>query len=971
MLKYIGQRLQLKIVLVVAFTLLIPTALISVYSDVITTNELLRTADAKNLQYVKSQSANVLQALAEGDRDVLYLSQAPATRRYVGTLSGTSDDMAKTFLASQVKLFLDDNATYQSVYILDRTGQELFGIENANSVLSIVSGDNLENQASQPYFIEALRLAGQPYIADPDLKTTHKKLDFPYVPVERFSLVLYSEDGGLAGVIVLTAHTEAILQAETAQNSDGIGYVFDDDGNYLWNPDATKLYGQILKTGITFKKDQLHDDKIITEQSTGTLFSSQDQPDTLQAFTSILIPNRDNVHWYFVYQQKLSNVFAQIYNARLVIVALATITLLIALVLAWLITRNIVLPVRQLAVAAGSISRGEWDVPIPEVKTADEIGKLTAAFERMSKELKALYSNLEERVIARTSELETVAKVSGTAAALLDMEQLLETVAELTKSSFQLYHTQIYLLDESGENLVLAVSSGEVGKQMLTQQRIIPLNVEKSVAARAARSGQGLVVNDANADSEFLFDALLPNTHSEMAIPLKIADKLLGILDLQSDQIDRFKESELRVMGILGDQIAVAVQNAYLYKHQVESAKQLALAQQKAEQANKAKSLFLSNMSHELRTPLNVVIGYTSSMLDRPTMYNNELLPAIYAKDIQLIKDNGYHLMGLINDILDLSKIEAGKLDLNVKAFDLHDILRGVIATSVGLVKDKPVQINSDFSVHWPLVLADDVRVRQIILNLMSNAVKFTEQGSVTLRVSVEGEFVRISVTDTGIGIPEHALATIFDRFQQAEQDTSRIYGGTGLGLDISKTLVEMQGGTMMFLSTVGAGSTFSFTLPIADSTTRTSAPIESGITSTSQVFSGNPELNVAWTVMVVEDETSHTDLLRRTLESADYMVIATNDSKEAVGMALGVLPDTILLDIHRSNIDVWSVLESLAANPQTAAIPIIVCAIDQEKERAQSLGVRSFLSKPLNANQILEAVKNVRSLQSFSSKGS
>src|SRR5450432_238359 len=274
-----------------------------------------------------------------------------------------------------------------------------------------------------------------------------------------------------------------------------------------------------------------------------------------------------------------------------------------------------------------------------------------------------------------------------------------------------------------------------------------------------------------------------------MAIPLKIADKLLGILDLQSDQIDRFKESELRVMGILGDQIAVAVQNAYLYKHQVESAKQLALAQQKAEQANKAKSLFLSNMSHELRTPLNVVIGYTSSMLDRPTMYNNEVLPTIYAKDIQLIKDNGYHLMGLINDILDLSKIEAGKLDLNVKAFDLHDILRGVIATSVGLVKDKPVQINSDFSDQWPLVLADDVRVRQIILNLMSNAVKFTEQGSVTLRVSVEGNFVRISVTDTGIGIPEHALATIFDRFQQAEQDTSRIYGGTGLGLDISKTL--------------------------------------------------------------------------------------------------------------------------------------------------------------------------------------
>src|SRR5260221_3484147 len=969
MLKYIRQRLQLKIVLVVAFTLLIPTALMSVYSDISLTHELPGPADAKSLQYVKSQAGSVLQALAEGDRDILYLSQAPATRRYVGTLAGTTDDMAKTFLASQVKLFLADNVTYQSVYILDRTGQELFGIENANSVLSVVSSDNLENQASQPYFIEALRLAGQPYIADPDLKTTHKKLDFPHIPVIRFSLVLYSEDGGIVGVIVLTAHTERILQSSSSENLDGIGYVFDDVGNYLWHPEASKLYRQILKTDSSFTKDQPHDTRLIIAQSTGSLVSSQDQADTLHAFTSILIPKRDDIHWYFVYQQKLSNVFAQIYNARLVIVTLATIALLIALVLAWLITRNIVLPVRKLSQVAGSIRRGEGDAPVPEVKTVDEIGKLATAFERMSKELKALYSDLEERVIARTSELETVAKVSGTAAALLNMEQLLETVAELTKSSFQLYHTQIYLLDESGENLVLAVSSGEVGKQMLTQQRIIPLNAEKSVAARAARSGQGLVVNDANADAAFLFNALLPNTHSEMAIPLKIADKLLGILDLQSDQIDRFKESELRVMGILGDQIAVAVQNAYLYKRQVESAKQLALAQQKAEQANKAKSLFLSNMSHELRTPLNVVIGYTSSMLDRPTMYNNEVLPYIYAKDIQLIKDNGYHLIGLINDILDLSKIEAGKLDLNLKDFDLHDILRGVIATSVGLVKDKPIQINSDLSEQWPMVLADDVRVRQIILNLMSNAIKFTEHGSVTIRVSAEGTFVRISVTDTGIGITDHALATIFDRFQQAEHDISRLYGGTGLGLDISKMLVEMQGGTMLLQSTIGVGSTFSFTLPIAESATGKASAIEHRIMSTSQVFSGNLELNVAWTVMVVEDALSHTDLLRRTLESADYMVITTNDSQEACGMALGVMPDTILLDIQLSNIDKCNIIESLAASPQTAAIPIIVCGIDQERERALTLGAALFLSKPLNANQILEAVQYIQSQQTLSSQ--
>src|SRR5260221_6806145 len=238
-----------------------------------------------------------------------------------------------------------------------------------------------------------------------------------------------------------------------------------------------------------------------------------------------------------------------------------------------------------------------------------------------------------------------------------------------------------------------------------------------------------------------------------------------------------------------------------------------------------------------------------------------------------------------------------------------------------------------------------------------------------TIRVSAEGTFVRISVTDTGIGITDHALATIFDRFQQAEHDISRLYGGTGLGLDISKMLVEMQGGTMLLQSTIGVGSTFSFTLPIAESATGKASAIEHRIMSTSQVFSGNLELNVAWTVMVVEDALSHTDLLRRTLESADYMVITTNDSQEACGMALGVMPDTILLDIQLSNIDKCNIIESLAASPQTAAIPIIVCGIDQERERALTLGAALFLSKPLNANQILEAVQYIQSQQTLSSQ--
>src|SRR5260221_4730458 len=218
-------------------------------------------------------------------------------------------------------------------------------------------------------------------------------------------------------------------------------------------------------------------------------------------------------------------------------------------------------------------------------------------------------------------------------------------------------------------------------------------------------------------------------------------------------------------------------------------------------------------MSHELRTPLNVIIGYTSTMLDMPGMYQNVPLPRGYIEDIRLIKDNGYYLLGLINDILDLSKIEAGKLELHRSIINISEMFRGIVATSIGLVNDKPLQIRPDFPDDLPPVWADTTRIRQIVLNLMSNAIKFTPSGSVTLQAVVKDQQIRVAIIDTGIGIPAKALAHIFDRFEQAEHDTDEHYGGTGLGLDISQQMVRMHGGELIVESTVGQGSTFSFTL--------------------------------------------------------------------------------------------------------------------------------------------------------------
>lgn len=248
----------------------------------------------------------------------------------------------------------------------------------------------------------------------------------------------------------------------------------------------------------------------------------------------------------------------------------------------------------------------------------------------------------------------------------------------------------------------------------------------------------------------------------------------------------------------------------------------LLAAQQRAEQASQAKSIFLSNMSHEMRTPLNVLIGYASSILNQSAIYAGIPLPDIYRKDVRVMQDNAEYILRLINDLLDLSKIEAGRFKLRCSEVDLTALLYEILLDSAGLVKDKPIRVASCFTEPLPPVWADPVRVRQIVLNLLSNAIKFTRAGSVSLETALETSQdgisrVRVSVIDTGIGIAEGEIPRLFERYQQADSDPGWRHGGTGLGLHISKQLAQMHGGDLVVTSKLGQGSCFSFTLPLAD----------------------------------------------------------------------------------------------------------------------------------------------------------
>jgi CheY-like chemotaxis protein len=250
------------------------------------------------------------------------------------------------------------------------------------------------------------------------------------------------------------------------------------------------------------------------------------------------------------------------------------------------------------------------------------------------------------------------------------------------------------------------------------------------------------------------------------------------------------------------------------------------------------------------------------------------------------------------------------------------------------------------------------MRVRQIILNLMSNAIKFTPSGSVSLRAQVEGQNVRISVTDTGIGIPEQALAYIFDRFEQAERDTDKHYGGTGLGLDISKQLARMHGGDLTVQSAVGQGSTFSFTLPILVDVPSSALPEKPSAPESSAKSLPTFSQTLASTILLVEDEASLRDMMRRTLEGTGYVVVDVQDGSQVIDLAGGLLPELIMLDIRLPNVNGWQLLEELKANPETAPIPVIVCTVSEDEDRARELGAALYLHKPFSADELLACVE-------------
>ena len=408
----------------------------------------------------------------------------------------------------------------------------------------------------------------------------------------------------------------------------------------------------------------------------------------------------------------------------------------------------------------------------------------------------------------RAAELETVAQVSTAAATILEPQPLLQSVVDLTRYSFGLYYSSVYLLNETGDFLNLTAASGKIGHEILEEGHIIRIYQDRSIIANAARTREVVIMSDSGHDPDFMHHPLLPDTKSEMSIPLIVGEQLIGVFDVQSETINRFTDEDIRTFMTLASQTAVALRNAQLYAEQMETVERL-------RELDHLKSSFLANMSHELRTPLNSILGFTQVILeglDGP-------LTEDMTMDLGLIEKNGKHLLTLINEVLDMSKIESGQATLNKEPLNLPEMLDDVVRTSDTLVREGVVLVNACQLSDRMFINADAIRLRQMLLNIVGNAIKFTFEGSVTVETEQINEKIQIRVVDTGIGIPPEKLENIFEAFSQVDSSTTRKVGGTGLGLPISRRLAEMHGGRLWAESQgiEGEGSVFCLELPIGD----------------------------------------------------------------------------------------------------------------------------------------------------------
>ena len=570
-----------------------------------------------------------------------------------------------------------------------------------------------------------------------------------------------------------------------------------------------------------------------------------------------------------------------------------------------------------------------------------------------------LINRREHEVSERVAELSTINRISQALATQLDKDRLIELVGDQVRDLFHAPVVYVALLDRASMMLQFPYTYGE-------EAQTRPFGV--GLTSQIIRSGEPLLINEdmAGARSKLGITQVGRPTASYLGVPIRSGGDVVGVISVQStDQENRFTEGDQRLLSTIASSVGVSLYNAKLFE-------EASHARAAAEEADAAKSSFLSTVSHELRTPLTSVLGFAKIIRRR---LEERLFPIIPEDDrkvaqakhqvienLGVVVSEGERLTKLIDDVLDLAKIEAGKFTWNMTSVTMGEVIDRATAATASLFEAKKLQLARNIEPGLPAITGDQDRLIQVVINLISNAVKFTDAGSITCSARLDAGELVVSVIDSGIGIAPADQPKVFEKFKQVGDTLTDKPKGTGLGLPICKEIVEHHGGRIWVESEPGKGSTFSFALPVADASVSLGAPprkrkvdIEALVRQLRErVATHEPHEK---SVLVVDDDSNIRSLLQQELSEAGYRVRLAEDGRKALALIREEMPGLVILDVMMPEMNGFDVAAVLKNDPVTMDIPIIILSILEDKERGFRLGVDRYLTKPIDTASLFHEV--------------
>lgn len=565
----------------------------------------------------------------------------------------------------------------------------------------------------------------------------------------------------------------------------------------------------------------------------------------------------------------------------------------------------------------------------------------------------------------RTAELSTVNNISRALASLLNPTDLINMVGDQLKDLFNANIVYLAIHNKQTDVITFPYQFGD---------NMEPLKLGEGLTSKIITTGQPLLINkDMNEQrAQMGVQRIGIDAASYLGVPIPVGEEIIGVLSVQStEQENRFNENDLRLLTTIAASVGVALKNATLFEDVKKAQMEAEEASKAAELANEAKSAFLSTVSHELRTPLTSVLGFAKIIRKR---LEEKIFPLVDSSDgktekaikqvtdnLQVVISEGERLTHLINDVLDLAKIEAGKMEWSRENISIPEIVERAISATTSLFEHKPITLEKEIETPMPDIIGDRDKLIQVVINLISNAVKFTDQGKVTCKAKLKQDEILVSISDTGIGIAKEDYGAVFEQFKQVGGDTlTDKPKGTGLGLPICKEIVEHHGGRIWLESEQGKGSIFHFSLPLhpnADNVKPVQLnhlvqQLKAHVVGTKAEKDGQPAH-----ILIVDDDESIRALLQQELGEAGYRISEAVNGIEALEKVRTNRPDLVILDIMMPEMNGFDTAAILKNDPDTMDIPILVLSVVQDKARGLRIGIDRYLTKPIDTGLLFNEI--------------